>query len=91
MNGNTYDTNANTENNHQIEELCIQQRNLHISQSHQNISSRITKKYLIPSDEDGVIGVAELCNKQTNSHFTTFDEEMAMAFSSYCGLAILHR
>ena len=43
------------------------------------------------SDEDGVIGVAELCNKQTNSHFTTFDEEMAMAFSSYCGLAILHR
>jgi len=42
------------------------------------------------SDEEGVIGVAELCNKQTNSHFTTFDEEMAMAFSSYCGLAILH-
>ena len=38
-----------------------------------------------------MIGVAELCNKQTNSHFTTFDEEMAMAFSSYCGLAILHR
>lgn len=42
------------------------------------------------SDEEGVIGVAELCNKQTNSHFTKFDEEMAMAFSSYCGLAILH-
>ena len=42
------------------------------------------------SDNDEVIGVAELCNKQSGSHFTKFDEEMAMAFSSYCGLAILH-
>lgn len=42
------------------------------------------------NDEDRVIGVAELCNKLTNTHFTKFDEEMAMAFSSYCGLAILH-
>ena len=62
-----------------------------------NVNDNVTKIYpkspknIIPSDEDGVIGVAELCNKQTNSHFTTFDEEMAMAFSSYCGLAILHR
>ena len=42
------------------------------------------------SDNNEVIGVAELCNKQSGSHFTKFDEEMAMAFSSYCGLAILH-
>ena len=58
------------------------------------------------SDDNEVIGVAELCNKQSGSHFTKFDEEMAMAFryeqlflwtiiilicfSSYCGLAILH-
>jgi len=41
-------------------------------------------------NDEGVIGVAELCNKQTNTHFTKFDEEMAMAFSSYCGLAIIH-
>ena len=32
------------------------------------------------SDNDEVIGVAELCNKQSGSHFTKFDEEMAMAF-----------
>lgn len=42
------------------------------------------------SDNNDVIGVAELCNKQSGSHFTKFDEEMATAFSSYCGLAILH-
>jgi len=41
-------------------------------------------------DSNEVIGVAELCNKQPGTHFTKFDEEMAMAFSSYCGLAILH-
>ena len=34
------------------------------------------------SDNDEVIGVAELCNKQSGSHFTKFDEEMAMAFRS---------
>jgi len=44
----------------------------------------------ISNSDSGVIGVAELCNKQTNTHFTKFDEEMAIAFSSYCGLAILH-
>ena len=32
------------------------------------------------SDNNEVIGVAELCNKQSGSHFTKFDEEMAMAF-----------
>ena len=32
------------------------------------------------SDDNEVIGVAELCNKQSGSHFTKFDEEMAMAF-----------
>merc|ERR1719233_1221292 len=42
------------------------------------------------SDNNEVIGVAELCNKQTGTHFTKFDQDLAMAFSSYCGLAILH-
>jgi len=41
-------------------------------------------------DETGVIGVAELCNKEQGTHFTKYDEEMALAFSSYCGLAIMH-
>ena len=31
-------------------------------------------------DGNEVIGVAELCNKQSGAHFTKFDEEMAMAF-----------
>ncbi|TRY73632.1 hypothetical protein TCAL_12958 [Tigriopus californicus] len=41
-------------------------------------------------DDQKVIGVAELCNKTTGSHFTTFDEEIASAFSAYCGISILH-
>jgi len=41
-------------------------------------------------DETGVIGVAELCNKENAAHFTKYDEEMAIAFSVYCGLAIMH-
>ena len=36
------------------------------------------------SDDNEVIGVAELCNKQSGSHFTKFDEEMAMAFRCEC-------
>ena len=31
-------------------------------------------------DNNEVIGVAELCNKQAGTHFTKFDQEMAMAF-----------
>ncbi|CAL4063774.1 unnamed protein product [Meganyctiphanes norvegica] len=44
-----------------------------------------------PIKEDNeVIGVAELCNKSTGSHFTAFDEEIATAFSIYCGISISH-
>ncbi|XP_071546551.1 cGMP-dependent 3',5'-cyclic phosphodiesterase-like [Panulirus ornatus] len=41
----------------------------------------------IKEDEE-VIGVAELCNKTTGLHFTRFDEEIATAFSIYCGISI---
>ncbi|XP_042238504.1 cGMP-dependent 3',5'-cyclic phosphodiesterase-like isoform X2 [Homarus americanus] len=42
-----------------------------------------------PIKGDGiVIGVAELCNKTTGLHFTRFDEEIATAFSIYCGISI---
>ncbi|ROT80059.1 putative cGMP-dependent 3 [Penaeus vannamei] len=42
-----------------------------------------------PIKEDGeVLGVAELCNKTTGLHFTRFDEELATAFSIYCGISI---
>ena len=41
-----------------------------------------------------VIGVAELCNKNpkvaSSMYFSQFDEEIAMAFSAYCGLSIMH-
>lgn len=41
------------------------------------------------SDEKGIIGVAQLCNKLTGN-FNTFDEQAATAFSVYCGLSIMH-
>lgn len=41
-------------------------------------------------DESAVIGVAELCNKVNGKYFTFFDEEMAKAFSIYCGISIMH-
>ncbi|KAG8177159.1 hypothetical protein JTE90_009851 [Oedothorax gibbosus] len=41
-------------------------------------------------DDNGVIGVAELCNKISGSHFTHFDEEIASSFSVYCAICIMH-
>lgn len=40
-------------------------------------------------DENGIIGVAQLCNKISGS-FDCYDEEAAMALSIYCGLSIMH-
>ncbi|GFV52794.1 cGMP-dependent 3',5'-cyclic phosphodiesterase [Trichonephila clavipes] len=41
-------------------------------------------------DDNGIIGVAELCNKINGSHFTQFDEEIASTFSVYCAICIMH-
>ncbi|XP_053697304.1 cGMP-dependent 3',5'-cyclic phosphodiesterase-like [Sabethes cyaneus] len=41
-------------------------------------------------DEAGVIGVAQLCNKLNGFHFDRCDEEVATAFSVYCGISIMH-
>ncbi|XP_022644193.1 cGMP-dependent 3',5'-cyclic phosphodiesterase-like isoform X3 [Varroa destructor] len=41
-------------------------------------------------DDQEVIGVAELCNKVNGKCFSFFDEEMAKAFSIYCGISIMH-
>ncbi|XP_023245364.1 cGMP-dependent 3',5'-cyclic phosphodiesterase-like isoform X3 [Copidosoma floridanum] len=41
-------------------------------------------------DENGIIGVAQLCNKINGLYFDVFDEEVAMAFSIYCGISIMH-
>lgn len=40
-------------------------------------------------DETDIVGVAQLCNKK-DGNFNFFDEEVAMAFSIYCGLSIMH-
>ncbi|XP_071454561.1 cGMP-dependent 3',5'-cyclic phosphodiesterase-like [Hetaerina americana] len=41
-------------------------------------------------NEELVIGVAQLCNKINGVHFTSFDEEIALAFSVYCAISIAH-
>ncbi|XP_023014111.1 cGMP-dependent 3',5'-cyclic phosphodiesterase [Leptinotarsa decemlineata] len=40
-------------------------------------------------DEDTIVGVAQLCNK-IDGHFDYFDEQVANAFSIYCGISIMH-
>ncbi|XP_069704363.1 cGMP-dependent 3',5'-cyclic phosphodiesterase-like isoform X2 [Periplaneta americana] len=40
--------------------------------------------------DDEIIGVAQLCNKKNGLYFDVFDEEVAMAFSIYCGISIMH-
>ncbi|CAG9838099.1 unnamed protein product [Diabrotica balteata] len=40
-------------------------------------------------DEDGIVGVAQLCNK-IDGNFDYFDEQVANAFSIYCGISIMH-
>lgn len=34
--------------------------------------------------------MAQLCNKKNGLYFDVFDEEVAMAFSIYCGISIMH-
>ncbi|KAG7203775.1 hypothetical protein KM043_013797 [Ampulex compressa] len=41
-------------------------------------------------DENGIVGVAQLCNKMDALYFDVFDEEVATAFSIYCGISIMH-
>uniref|UniRef100_A0A1B0D2T1 Phosphodiesterase n=1 Tax=Phlebotomus papatasi TaxID=29031 RepID=A0A1B0D2T1_PHLPP len=41
-------------------------------------------------DEENIIGVAQLCNKANGFHFDKCDEEIATAFSIYCGISIMH-
>ncbi|XP_014478286.1 PREDICTED: cGMP-dependent 3',5'-cyclic phosphodiesterase-like [Dinoponera quadriceps] len=41
-------------------------------------------------DESGIIGVAQLCNKMDSLYFDVSDEEIATAFSIYCGISIMH-
>ncbi|XP_072333561.1 cGMP-dependent 3',5'-cyclic phosphodiesterase isoform X5 [Scyliorhinus torazame] len=44
----------------------------------------------IIDDDNQIVGVAELCNKINGPWFTKFDEDLALAFSIYCGISISH-
>ncbi|XP_075974059.1 cGMP-dependent 3',5'-cyclic phosphodiesterase-like isoform X2 [Anticarsia gemmatalis] len=41
-------------------------------------------------EQSGIIGVGHLINKITDPYFDAMDEEMALAFSIYCGVCIMH-
>ncbi|XP_059819232.1 cGMP-dependent 3',5'-cyclic phosphodiesterase [Hypanus sabinus] len=44
----------------------------------------------IIDENNQIVGVAELCNKINGPWFTKFDEDLALAFSIYCGISIAH-
>ncbi|KER33343.1 hypothetical protein T265_00833 [Opisthorchis viverrini] len=44
----------------------------------------------IKDEENGIVGVAQLCNKIGFPHFTHADEELAKAFAVYCCISIVH-
>lgn len=37
-----------------------------------------------------ILGVAQLCNKMDGLYFDVSDEEIATAFSIYCGISLMH-
>ncbi|XP_011883024.1 PREDICTED: cGMP-dependent 3',5'-cyclic phosphodiesterase-like [Vollenhovia emeryi] len=41
-------------------------------------------------DKKNIVGVAQLCNKKNGLYFDTLDEQVAKAFSIYCGISIKH-
>ncbi|KAM3963607.1 cGMP-dependent 3',5'-cyclic phosphodiesterase [Aphomia sociella] len=41
-------------------------------------------------EQTGIIGVGQLINKIGDPYFDGMDEEMALAFSIYCGVSIMH-
>ncbi|KOB76748.1 putative cyclic GMP stimulated phosphodiesterase, partial [Operophtera brumata] len=41
-------------------------------------------------EQTGIIGVGQLINKVSDPYFDGMDEEMALAFSIYCGVCIVH-
>ncbi|MBN3293567.1 PDE2A phosphodiesterase, partial [Polypterus senegalus] len=43
-----------------------------------------------PIKDENNVGVAELCNKINGPWFNRFDEDLATAFSIYCGISIAH-
>ncbi|CAH8553849.1 unnamed protein product [Heterobilharzia americana] len=44
----------------------------------------------IKNEKDGIVGVAQLCNKINHPFFTQADEDVAKTFSIYCCISIVH-
>nr|CAH8853668.1 unnamed protein product [Trichobilharzia regenti] len=44
----------------------------------------------IKNEKDGIVGVAQLCNKINHPFFTKADEDVAKTFSIYCCISIVH-
>ncbi|KAH8871162.1 cGMP-dependent 3',5'-cyclic phosphodiesterase [Schistosoma japonicum] len=44
----------------------------------------------IKNEKDGIVGVAQLCNKINHPFFTRADEDVAKTFSIYCCISIVH-
>lgn len=55
-----------------------------------NSSSPLSLLFLFSPLLSEVIGVAELVNKMNGPWFNRFDEDLATAFSIYCGISIAH-
>lgn len=55
-----------------------------------NSSSPLSLLFLFSPLLPEVIGVAELVNKMNGPWFNRFDEDLATAFSIYCGISIAH-
>lgn len=53
-------------------------------------AGHIHRPVLAPLRPPEVIGVAELVNKINGPWFSKFDEDLATAFSIYCGISIAH-
>lgn len=58
---------------------------------HPNYLPCIRNILCIPiKDDNEVVGIAQLCNKINGMQFTPCDEEIAIAFSIFCGISIIH-
>ena len=53
-------------------------------------AERVINSIALISVLDKVIGVAQLCNKLQGGVFSSFDEDIAQAFSVYCCISIVH-
>lgn len=44
----------------------------------------------IKDEKETIVGAAQLCNKKNGPYFSSYDEDVARAFSVYCCISIVH-